>query len=249
MSCVVHILGFNEQDILPFTFRHYATFCDRMILHDGGSTDRSREIAKEYGAEVRDFITDGVNDAMFKRLKETCWHGTDSTWAITCDADEFIYFPRGSFHTLGSYEANRVAVVKPRGFEMFSDSMPALDRGQIYDQIADGAEDAKWYAKPILIQPALIKDLIFSAGSHTCWANLKDGSKVLDPQIPSDPETYLLHYHQIGGIERITTRYTGQQSRHSETNRKNRWGNFSPARQHAEEKRAAITAKLRRVIA
>lgn len=248
MSVEVHILGFNEQDMLPFTFRHYATFCDRMILHDGGSTDRSREIAKEYGAEVRDFITDGVNDMKFKQLKETCWKGTPHRWAITCDADELIFFPRGWFHTLAAYESDGVAVVKPRGFEMFSDKMPSLDAGQIYDQITDGAPDQEWYSKPILFQPSLIQNLIFSAGCHTCWATLNNGTKVSDPKTVTDPETYLLHFHQIGGIERIARRYDGQQKRHSETNRKNKWGNFSPPRVHAEEKRASILSRLQRVV-
>lgn len=244
----VHILCFNEEEILPFTLRHYATFCDRMIVHDGGSTDRSREIATQHGAEVRDCVTDGVNDALFKRLKETCWRGTDADWVITCDADELIYFPEGWFHTLASYEADRRAVVKPRGFEMFGDTMPALDGGQIYEQITMGAEDAKWYAKPILFRPSLIREITFSAGSHTCWATLTDGRKIEDPQIPSDPETYLLHYHQIGGLERITRRYAAQQSRHSATNKKHRWGNFEPPSKHAADKRAAVMAKLARVI-
>lgn len=247
-SVECHILGFEEQDILPFTFRHYATFCDRIILHDGGSTDRSRAIAHEYGVEVRDFITDGVNDALFKRLKETCWKGTQADWVITVDADEFFYAPEGWFSTLGSYEANSVAVVKPHGFEMFSDTMPSADAGQIYDQIKHGALDQKWYAKPVMFRPALIRELIFSAGCHTCWATLNDGTKISDPQVTTHPPAYLLHYHQIGGIDRITTRYAGQQSRHSKVNVLNRWGNYSPPRDHAEEKRKFILTNISRVI-
>src|SRR6188768_2460656 len=100
MSVEVHLLCFNEAEILPFTLMHYATFAERIIVHDGFSTDRSREICLEHGAEVRDFHSDGVNDILFKKLKETCWIGTDADWAVTADADEFIYFPEGSFHTL-----------------------------------------------------------------------------------------------------------------------------------------------------
>lgn len=248
MNCTAHILCYNEQEILRFTLRHYATFCRRMVVHDGGSNDGSREIAKELGAEVVDFITDGVNDKLFKELKENCWRSDGTEWAVTADADELIYFPEGAFSTLASYEANGVAVVKPIGFEMFSDEMPSLDKGQIYDQIQMGARDYQWYSKPILFRPPLIRKMTFSAGCHTCWANLHDGATISDPQVASAPPTYLLHYHQIGGLDRTTRRYAGQQSRHSETNKKNKWGNFAPPDHHAREKRALITGKLERVI-
>lgn len=246
-SVEVHIIAFNEAELIPFTLRHYATFCDRMIVHDGGSTDGTREIARQLGADVRDFITDGVNDKLFKELKQSCWRGTDADWVIPADCDELLFAPQGWFATLASYEANGEAVIKPRGFEMFSDTMPTPGR-QITEQIRDGAEDSKWYAKPILIRPKLIRELIYSAGCHTCWATTTDGRKISDPKLPSDPPCYLLHYHQIGGLERITRRYAGQQSRHSETNRKNKWGNFDSPAKHAADKRAAIMAGLQRVI-
>lgn len=248
MSVEVHILCFNEEEVLPFTLLHYGTFAEKIIVHDGFSTDRSREIAREYGAEVRDFNSDGVNDTLFKQLKENCWKGTSADWVITPDADELIYFPEGSFHTLSAYEADGVAVVKPIGFEMFSDDMPKIENGQIYSQVQKGARAPEWYSKPILFRPALIRKLIFSAGSHTCWAELNDGRKISDPKTPTTPETYMLHCHQIGGIERIARRYAAQQSRHSQTNIKNKWGNFKDPMVHAREKRDLILPHLEQVI-
>ncbi len=247
-SVQLHLIAYNEAELIPFTLRHYALFCDRMIVHDGGSTDGTREIARELGAEVRDFFTDGVNDKLFKELKQTAWRGTDADWVITADCDELLYAPDGWFATLASYEANNEAVIKPRGFEMFSDTMPHPDRGHITEQIRMGAEDSKWYSKPILFRPKLLRELVFSAGCHTCWATTTDGRKISDPQTPSDPACLLLHYHQIGGIERITRRYSGQQSRHSATNIRNNWGNFDSPAKHALEKRASITARLETVI-
>lgn len=244
----VHLLAFNEQDILPFALAHYGTFAERIIVHDGFSTDRSRDIARTFGAEVRDFHSDGVNDILFKKLKETCWNGTDADWVVTADADELIYFPEGSFHTLSAYEADGVAIVKPVGFEMFSDEMPVIEKGQIYQQVQKGARDEKWYSKPILFRPSLIQKLTFGAGCHTCWADLKNGTKIADPKETTVPETYLLHYHQIGGIERIARRYAGQQSRHSQTNIKNKFGNFEDPLKHARDKRALIEPRLEQVI-
>lgn len=132
MNVSVTILCYNEQDILPYTLRHYATFCDRMVVYDAFSTDRSREIAKEYGAEVVDWATKGVDDLQAKAVKENACMNSPADWAIAVDADELIYFPEGAFHTLAAYDADGVAVVKPRGFEMFSDTFPTTD-GQIYD--------------------------------------------------------------------------------------------------------------------
>lgn len=251
MSTVeLHLLVFNEAELLPFTLQHYGAFAERLIVHDGGSTDGSREIARDFGAEVQDFFTEGVDDKKFKEAKESLWwKGTDAEWVITADCDELLYAPEGWFKTLEDYERDGVAVCKPRGFEMFSDEMPSMEKGQITEQIRMGAEDAKWYAKPILFRPSLIKSLIFSAGCHTCWATLKDGRKINDPQVTTKPEVILCHYHHIGGLERITRRYAGQQSRHSENNKRNMWGNYSPPRHHALEKRKMILAGLRQVIA
>ena len=248
MNVTCHILAFNEAEILPYTLRHYGQFCNRIVLHDGFSTDGSRELAREFGAEVVDMHSDGVNDTKFKTLKETCWRGTDADWVITPDADELIYFPEGPMSTLGSYEAAGEAVIKPHGFEMFSDEMPKLDGGQIYDQIRYGAPDDTWYAKAILFSPKRIESIVFSAGSHTCWATLKNGQKISDPQVKTNPPCYLLHYHQIGGLERIARRYNVQQSRHSETNIRNKWGNFKPGMVHAKEKRDSILPRLKEVV-
>lgn len=246
-SVDVHVLCFNERDILPYTLRHYATFCDRMIVHDGLSTDGSREIAKGFGAEVVDFKTDGVNDMLFKQLKENCWRGTKADWAITVDADELIYFPEGAFHTLEAYESNREAIIKPRGYEMLSEVFPTTE-GQIYSEVTHGAPELKWYSKPVLFAPKRIRKLIFSAGCHTAWVDTIDGRKISDPQVPSDPPTFLLHCHHLGPLERVGQRYAGQQSRHSQTNIKNNWGNFEDPHKHARDKRAAISARLEQVI-
>ena len=131
---------------------------------------------------------------------------------------------------------------------MFSDEMPTLDRGQVYQQVTRGYRDQQWYSKPILFRPSLIKKFTFGAGCHTCWVELKDGTKISDPQTPTTPETYMLHYHQIGGLDRIARRYAGQQSRHSQTNIKNKWGNFKAPMDHAREKRDLIVPHLEQVI-
>lgn len=246
-SVECHILCYCEAEILPYTLRHYATFCERIVVHDAFSKDGSRDIAKEYGAEVRDWDCPGVDDLKAKKLKEDAVMTCKADWCAAVDADEFIYFPLGSFHTLESYDADKLAVIKTRGYEMFSDEFPAT-QGQIYDVVTQGAPDFKWYSKPVLVAPRRVKSIIFGAGCHQAWAKLTDGGAWNDEQVPADPETRLLHFHHIGGLDRIGRRYAGQQSRHSQTNIKNKFGNFEAPMKHAQDKRAAIVANLERVV-
>lgn len=249
MNVSVHILSFNEQDILPYTFRHYTTFADTITLHDGGSTDNTRQIATQYGVKVRDWVTDGVNDKLAKELKETCWKNDGADAVIVVDADELVYFPEGAWQTLASYDRAGVALVKPHGFEMFSERFPTTD-GQIYDEVVMGCSENNWYNKPALFFPKRLSGIVFSAGAHEAWARLPDGTTIYSrEQVPNTPPTFLLHCHHLGPVERIAARYKRQRERLSQTNVKNKWGNFDAPMKHALDKRAMIMAGLIKVIA
>ena len=243
------MLCYNEARILPFSLRHYATFCSRMVVHDMGSTDGCQEIARRFGAEVIQHDGKGeFNDMQNKRIKETSWIGSKSDWVIQADADELIYFPMGAEFCLSSYQRQALPIVKPYGFEMIEDVFPT-DEGQIYDYVKNGARDDRWYAKPILFSPKLVKSVEFSTGSHTVEAVLNSGRKAPNPTAPSSPSCYLLHFHHIGGVDYITQRYDENQKRQSAMNKKMGWGNQEDPRKHAMDKRNAIMAKLERVIA
>ena len=243
----VHVLCYNEREILPYSLRHYATFADSIVVHDAFSTDGSREIARSYGADVQDWQTDGVNDLLAKQLKERSVMQCRDDWCITVDADELIYFPQGAAYTLESYDAQGVAVVRTRGFELFSDAFPTTE-GQIYDEVKQGSPSQKWYGKAVLVAPKRIRSITFGAGAHNTWAKLKDGTAWNDVQEVTQPETYLLHAKHLGPIERDIARYDRQRSRLSQKNLQMGWGNLSPSRTHALEKRAEIAAGLRRII-
>jgi glycosyltransferase involved in cell wall biosynthesis len=247
----VYILCYNEHEILPYTLRHYQTFCDKVVLLDLGSTDNSREIAVEAGCEVRPVeCKDELNDALNKKLKEECWRGTDADWVIVVDCDELVYFPEGAIQSLTSYDLQELPVIKPHGFEMFSDSYPTTDK-QIYDEVQMGASEDFWYAKPILFSPKRVASIEFSVGAHWCKATLPTKQVVpllQENPVFSDPPGYLLHFHHLGGVERIGKRYDFIAKRLSPMNRKMNWGNQKPGVVHAQEKRNYILPKLRRVI-
>lgn len=249
MNIQVLILAYNEERMMPYTLRHYTTFADRITVFDGISTDRTREICRQFGAKIVDFKTNGLNDMMNRHAKNTGWiNDHKSDWVICVDTDEIVYFPKGAKETLAEYDAQKVALAKTTGFEMFSDSLPTTS-GQIYDEIKMGAKDERWYSKPILFSPRRIRSIDFSAGAHTATAISIDGEHIPNPTVPNDPPAYLLHYHQIGPIEHIAARYDATRARLSPENVKNRHGNFDPGMKHAQDKRAMIFKSLQQVIA
>ena len=248
MKIETHILAYNEEEIFIYAVRHYATFADRIILHDLGSTDGTLAIAAQFGIEVRRWDSKNqVNDLLNKKIKDEAWRGTDADWVIMADTDELIYFPKGAADSFNSYAAQGLPIVKPQGFEMFSETYP-ITNGQIYDEVKFGARDDRWYAKPIIFNPKLIKSIDFSPGAHTCIATLKSGAKFENPTKHSEPPAYLLHFHQIGPIEEIARGYDDHIARMCEGNKKNHWGNFEPGIKHARDKRDYILSRLEKVI-
>ena len=250
MSCEVHILAWNEAAILPYTLRHYRTFCDKMVVHDARSTDRTRDIAQWWGAEVRDWnLGDSVDEQKYVELRNGCWRGTDAHWVIVADADEFLWFPEGAGSTLARYEAKGAAVIKPHGFEMFTETYPTTT-DQIYDEVKLGAPDDKWYAKPVLFSPIKIADSGLGMGSHESDPVLHDGRKIhVGANWPfAKPPCYLLHFHQIGPIARIAAKYDENLKRRSRYNYEHNMGNFKPGMEHALEKRNYILKSLQNVV-
>jgi glycosyltransferase involved in cell wall biosynthesis len=233
---------------MPYTLRHYSTFAERITVYDAFSTDSTRDICKQYGATVVDWKTDGLNDTIARHVKSTGWiNDFKSNWVICVDADEIIYFPEGVENTLHQYDEQRIQVVKPCGFEMFSETLPTTS-GQIYDEIKSGARADYWYAKPVLFSPRRVRSIDFEAGAHrVSWIDI-DGNNHGNPTVITQPPTWLLHYHHIGPIERIAARYDATRQRLSAANVKNRHGNFEPGMKHAFDKRVAILNEIFRVI-
>lgn len=249
MKIEAHCITYNESAILPYWLRHYSTFANRMIVHDSFSTDDTREIAKKAGAEVVDFDMGGkVDDPMMAKIKGEAWKGTSADWVIFTDADEFVHFPMGVETTLAYYKRIGVPVIKPFGFEMVADKFPTTT-GQIYDEVKMGARDDRWYGKPAIINPFVINSIIYEMGAHECRMILKNGMHVGGPTIPNPMPVYMMHMKHIDTVENIGAKYDAYKARFSDINIKNRWGNFEPGIKHAQDKRAAIMAKVERVIA
>ncbi len=79
----------NEERNLPGCLAAIGKdLASRIVIIDSGSTDRTQEIAKEFGAEVVDFVWDG------KFPKKRNWflrnHAINTKWILFLDADEYL---------------------------------------------------------------------------------------------------------------------------------------------------------------
>lgn len=189
MTIWTYTIAHNEQAILPFFLRHYATVSDRIIVYDHGSTDDTAAIARSHPkVELRDYAPpqwdeQEVVDFVSRQYREAHMR---ADWVIWVDTDEFIYHP-----TLRSYlnECKRNAVNLPltEGYTMIADEFPAGD-GQLYEYCRTGVPDAV-YSKPCVIDPAL-PAINYRPGRHNCDA--------VGANRGADAAIKLLHYRYFG---------------------------------------------------
>ena len=79
----VAIITKNEQDRLPKTLEAVKEIADEIVVVDSGSTDRTVEIAKAYGARV--FVEEWKG---FGKQKQSAFEKTTGDWVLFLDADE-----------------------------------------------------------------------------------------------------------------------------------------------------------------
>lgn len=264
----VHLLSHDGEadNMLEWSVRHYLAVADRIVIHDGGPTGLSTKWVEtgKYHApdspflnvECRPWDTAAeLNDALAMRLKNTCWRGTDADFVITADMDELVYSPLGLRRRLAIAKEQGAAVLRPHGFEMFSDhwfeAHTYVPEVQLTELAPFGAPDDDWYAKPIVFSPRLVEDSGFGLGAHESRPWMKDGrGLVCDRKWPFASDLHLLHYKSIfGGIDRIARRYDETRKRLCAQNVRNNWGNVHDSGAvHAQKKRDRLLPHVRRII-
>ena len=76
----------DEEELLPACLESIKELVDEIILVDTGSTDKTKEIAEEYGAKIYDLKWD--ND--FSSARNFAMSKATSDWVFTVDADERV---------------------------------------------------------------------------------------------------------------------------------------------------------------
>lgn len=82
----VVLATFNEEENLPDCLESVKNFTDEIIIVDGGSKDKTVEIAKNYNAKV--IITD--NPPIFHKNKQKAIDLAKKDWILQLDADERV---------------------------------------------------------------------------------------------------------------------------------------------------------------
>ncbi len=78
----VYVIAFNEENKIGSALAS-VTWADEIVVVDSGSTDRTVEIAKKYGASVVQIPFEG-----FGRLRNRALEACTNEWIFSLDADE-----------------------------------------------------------------------------------------------------------------------------------------------------------------
>jgi glycosyltransferase involved in cell wall biosynthesis len=212
MKIEVYCLAHQEAKIMPYFMKHYAQFA-KVILLEGHSTDKTVDIALEWGAEIRKVDSNNeVNDEIWLQIKNNCWKDSKADWVIVCDADEFVY----SRNLLKILSKTDSVVFLPRLFNMMSEVFPET-RSQIYDEIQYGKEGG---AKMNLFRPDCVGEINYAIGCHYADPVDKNGNKI-SPNVTSEILTlHMRHLSRAYTLEKNRYLY----SRLSEVNKKHNWG-------------------------
>lgn len=170
-------------------------------MFDNYSTDNSVEIANKLGIEVRTFGEKGVlNDLHYLEVKNSCWkeqRGKNVDYVIVVDADEFLH-PDLRFNRMGT-------APKVTGYNMVSDGLPVNDIAEIKTGVY-----ALNYCKQAIFSPDAITEINYSFGCHT---------NNIQGRITTKGNCKLLHYRNIGGMQRLLSRHNQYKERISEFNK------------------------------
>lgn len=86
MKLSLCIATFNEEKNLHYPMESALDIVDEVIIVDGGSTDKTVEMAKSYGNKIR--VIGSNNPVMFHKNKQKAIAAARGQWILQLDADE-----------------------------------------------------------------------------------------------------------------------------------------------------------------
>jgi Glycosyltransferases involved in cell wall biogenesis len=82
------IPAYNEEKNIHLPLSSAIDLVDEVVIVDGGSTDKTVEVAKSYGKKVRIIFSD--NPSMFHKNKQKAIEEAKGEWILQLDADEAL---------------------------------------------------------------------------------------------------------------------------------------------------------------
>lgn len=217
---ITAVLARNEATrYLPRVLAHCRTFSDDILLLDDGSTDATRDIARDAGCIVRER---SVPDAMWGAeggARRELWNAAvevaDGGWVLVCDADMLL---QGDVRAL------------TWAWDVAAWAFPLVD---LWDSERTYRVDGAWGYGPRTPRPWLFKPSAAPAGFQPAWstrgvhcghapANWHDAGPCL--LAPSD-----VYWHHLGWIRaedrrvkheaymRVATQLTAEERSHADS--------------------------------
>jgi glycosyltransferase involved in cell wall biosynthesis len=196
--------------MLPFYLRHYGKFCDKIVVYDNQSTDRSRDIIRAFpNTDIRDFDSGGVIDEMlYLGIKNEAYKEEKgkADFVIVSDVDEFLYAPN-VLSVLSGMKRRKETILTTQGVEMVSNSFPQDDGRQIWQTVEEGV--LSWaFSKRVCFSPEI--GINYLAGAHKCCPSGRIRM--------SNVFVYMLHFKWLGK-EHVYDRYYAYRKRASDWNK------------------------------
>jgi glycosyltransferase involved in cell wall biosynthesis len=206
MKVEAFIIAWNEAETIHLTINHYKSFCDKITIYDNYSDDGTKEIAEQFGCEVKTFGIKGVlSDQEYVNLKNNCWKNSDADWVIVCDCDEILHHPR--IYDVLHDNIDKATTFKTYGWQVFSENVPRVS----WLEETNGFHDSN-YSKSIIFNPRKIKEIGYVYGCH--HAKIRGDIRM------SDDVLTIFHYRNIGGAQRLVKRHEEYRKRLSDINKK-----------------------------
>lgn len=212
MTLHVYAVCYNEEVLLPHFLRHYGAIAERIVVFDGGSTDRSCDLVRatrgavlvptgEAGGRFSEEVLMRLRNEAYKRSRGK------ADWVAVVDIDEFLHHA-DLRALLARYQEQGVTLPKTQGFDMVGDAPPGADR-VLTDEIRCGFSNP-FYSKRAIFSPEI--DIRFEPGCHRCDPR----GKIVESD---EPEIRLLHYRFLGA-DFFARKYMLRQERMSEESRR-----------------------------
>jgi hypothetical protein len=198
----LYTIAWNEEEMLPFFFRHYDPLVNRYVVYDDGSTDHTREmLAAHDRVEVRPFVRIHPDSYVLsaQSLHDNVWKESRgrADWVIITAVDEHLYHPAGLGRYLSIAGSRGITAVPALAFQMVADVFPFSDEHLATTRRYGVALDL--YNKLSVFNPNAIAETRYEAGRHRA---APEGHV----RYPKRDELLLFHYKFLG-INYLLRRY------------------------------------------
>ena len=170
MKIDLYTILWNEEEMLPFFFRHYDAIVDRYIVYDDGSTDQTLEMLAAHGrVEVRPFVRTEPDSFVLSALTlhDNIWKESRgrADWVIITAVDEHLYHPAGLERYLRAVGDYGITAVPALAFQMVADDFPFVGEHLATTRRRGVALDV--YNKLSVFNPNALSETRYAVGRHT----------------------------------------------------------------------------------